>query len=141
MHVLFIVSHYLQFNSKTEKKKNAAEPEVPNSKTEKKKKGKYQELSKQVIEVEGEHVEHLDMYNEEAIRIMKKYIVAGVKPFHSLKAVKSHLRERKEKQDSEEEGEEGASKKELFEEKVGERGSQDEDYENLKIRVMGQERV
>ena len=44
------------------------------------------------------------------------------------------------KQDSEEEGEEGASKKELFEEKVGERGSQDEDYENLKIRVMGQER-
>ena len=80
------------------------------------------------------------MYREEANRIMKKYVVAGVKPFYSLKAVKSYLRERKEKQDSEEEGEEGASKKELFEEKVGEGGSQDEDYKNLKIRVVGQER-
>ena len=44
----------MQFNSKTEKKKNAAELDVPDSKTEKKKKGKYQELSKQVIEVEGD---------------------------------------------------------------------------------------
>ena len=54
MHVLFIVSHYLQFNSKTEKNKNAAEPDVPDSKKDKKKKGKHQELSKQVIEVEGD---------------------------------------------------------------------------------------
>ena len=82
---------------------------------EKKKQGKYQEYSKKVIEVEGEHVEQLDMYNEEAKRMMKQYVVAGGKSFYSLKAVKSHLRERKEKQDSDQEG-----KEEVIEDKVGE---------------------
>ena len=71
------------------------------------------------------------MYNEEAKRMMKKYVVAGGKSFYSLKAVKSHLRERKEKQDSDQEG-----KEEVIEEKVGEGGRQGENYKNLKIKVV-----